>query len=72
MRRPLANLTRIRNDYPMAMHGVSLSIGSSDALNIDYLRDLKGKAARIKRALLHVKLSVRRAPGQRERSEANL
>ena len=45
--RPIANLTRIRNDYPMAMHGVSLSIGSSDALNIDYLRDLKALADRI-------------------------
>ena len=39
--RPLANLTRIRNDYPMAMHGVSLSIGSSDPLNTEYLRELK-------------------------------
>ena len=45
--RPLANLTRIRNDYPMAMHGVSLSIGSSEALNVDYLRDLKALADRI-------------------------
>ena len=45
--RPLANLTRIRNDYPMAMHGVSLSIGSSDPLNADYLRDLKRLADRI-------------------------
>lgn len=45
--RPLANLTRIRNDYPMAMHGVSLSIGSSDPLNIEYLRDLKKLADRI-------------------------
>ncbi len=45
--RPLANLTRIRCDYPMVMHGVSLSIGSSDPLNTDYLRDLKALAQRI-------------------------
>ena len=45
--RPIANLMRIRNDYPIAMHGVSLSIGSSDTLNIDYLRDLKALADRI-------------------------
>ena len=45
--RPLANLTRIRDHYPMAMHGVSLSIGSSDPLNIEYLRDLKNLADRI-------------------------
>jgi len=25
-------------DYPMVMHGVSLSIGSSDPLNLDYLQ----------------------------------
>jgi uncharacterized protein len=50
--RPLANLMRIRNDYPMAMHGVSLSIGSSDALNIDYLRDLKALADRVEPAYI--------------------
>ena len=50
--RPLANLTRIRNDYPMAMHGVSLSIGSSDPLNIEYLRDLKKLSDRIEPAFI--------------------
>lgn len=50
--RPLANLMRIRNDYPMVMHGVSLSIGSSDALNIDYLRDLKALADRVEPAYI--------------------
>lgn len=38
---PLANLLRIRADYPMAMHGVSLSIGAADPLNRDYLSELK-------------------------------
>ena len=50
--RPLANLMRIRNDYPLVMHGVSLSIGSSDALNIDYLRDLKALANRVEPAYI--------------------
>ena len=50
--RPLANLTRIRNDYPMAMHGVSLSIGSSDPINVEYLRDLKLLADRIEPSII--------------------
>ena len=50
--RPLANLMRIRSDYPMAMHGVSLSIGSSDPLNPDYLRDLKALANRVEPAFI--------------------
>ena len=45
--RPLDNLTRIRRDYPMAMHGVSLSIGGTDPLDHDYLRQLKALAKRI-------------------------
>lgn len=39
--RPLYFLDRIRELYPMVMHGVSLSIGSTDPLNVAYLRDLK-------------------------------
>ncbi len=39
--KPLAMLDRIRQDYPMAMHGVSMSIGSPDGPSDDYLRDLK-------------------------------
>lgn len=45
--RPLHNLDRIRRDYPLAMHGVSLSIGSTAPLDYGYLRDLKQLAARI-------------------------
>lgn len=50
--RPIANLMRIRNDYPLAMHGVSLSIGSSDDLNAQYLRDLKALAGQIEPAFI--------------------
>ncbi len=39
--KPLDNLDRIRADYPMVMHGVSMSIGSTDPLNQDYLKGLK-------------------------------
>ncbi len=39
--RPRANLARIRADYPVVMHGVSLSIGTVDPLNSDYLTKLK-------------------------------
>jgi len=44
---PLAILDRIRADYPIVMHGVSLSIGSTDPLDPDYLRDLKALADRV-------------------------
>ena len=48
--KPLAMLDAIRRDHPMVMHGVSLSIGSTDALDLDYLRDLKALAQRIEPA----------------------
>ncbi|MGH8744781.1 MAG: MNIO family bufferin maturase [Burkholderiales bacterium] len=45
--KPLYYLDRVRADYPVAMHGVSLSIGGSDPLNLDYLKQLKTLADRI-------------------------
>ncbi|HXV06437.1 MAG TPA: DUF692 domain-containing protein [Burkholderiales bacterium] len=45
--RPLQWLDRIRADYPLAMHGVSLSVGSTDPLDLDYLRAVKALAQRI-------------------------
>lgn len=39
--KPLDYLTRIREHYPMVMHGVSMSIGSTEPLNIEYLKQLK-------------------------------
>lgn len=45
--KPLDYLDRIRADYPVVMHGVSLSIGSTTAFDQDYLRDLKKLADRI-------------------------
>lgn len=45
--RPMQWLDRIRADYPLAMHGVSLSIGSSDPLDLEYLRGVERLARRI-------------------------
>lgn len=50
--RPLANLMAIRARYPMIMHGVSLSIGSTDPLNLDYLAGLKDLARRVEPAVI--------------------
>lgn len=39
--RSLKNLLAIRKNYAMAMHGVSLSLGSTDPLSHNYLKSLK-------------------------------
>lgn len=46
--KPLYYLNRIREHYPMVMHGVSMSIGSTDPLNWDYLKQLKALISHIK------------------------
>lgn len=48
--RPLAMLERLRADYPLVMHGVSMSLASTDPLDLDYLRALGRLAARIEPA----------------------
>lgn len=48
--KPLHYLSRIREHYPMVMHGVSLSIGSTTALNPDYLKQLKTLIDRVQPA----------------------
>ena len=45
--KPLYFLDKIRQDYPMVMHGVSMSIGSTDPLNFDYLKKLKELVKRV-------------------------
>ncbi len=45
--KPLYYLDRIRENYPIVMHGVSLSIGSTAPLNLDYLKQTKKLAQRI-------------------------
>ncbi|PPD32201.1 MAG: hypothetical protein CTY18_11070 [Methylomonas sp.] len=48
--KPLYYLDTIRADYPMVMHGVSLSIGSADALKMTYLAKVKALAERVQPA----------------------
>lgn len=45
--KPRVILDQIAERYPVVMHGVSLSIGSSDPLNLDYLKKLKKLASEI-------------------------
>jgi uncharacterized protein (UPF0276 family) len=39
--KPLHYLARVREHYPLVMHGVSLSIASNDPLNKEYLRQVR-------------------------------
>jgi uncharacterized protein (UPF0276 family) len=45
--KPLVMLDAIRRDYPMAMHGVAMSLGSAEGVSIDYLRRVKALADRV-------------------------
>lgn len=45
--RPRDILRRVRQDYPVALHGVSMSVGSADGLRVDYLLRLKALIAEI-------------------------
>ena len=44
---PLDHLNKIMAKYPLAMHGVSLSIGSTDGLDVAYLKELKALAQHV-------------------------
>jgi len=50
--RPLHILEQVRRDYPVALHGVGLSIGSTDPLDRRYLDRLRTLIARIEPALV--------------------
>lgn len=45
--RPRQVLHKISERYPVVLHGVSLSIGSTDPLNYDYLKSLKALAEEV-------------------------
>lgn len=45
--KPKHYLHAIREHYPIVMHGVSMSIGSTDPLDMDYLKKLKTLAAEV-------------------------
>ena len=44
---PLHYLEKIREDYPISLHGVGMSLGSVDVLDVQHLETLKGLIARI-------------------------
>lgn len=50
--KPLHYLERIRADYPVVLHGVALSIGGTDPLDREYLRQLRTLARRVDAAWL--------------------
>ncbi len=50
--RPLSTLERVRRDHPVALHGVALSIGSTDPLEERYLDELDELVKRIEPALV--------------------
>ncbi len=50
--RPLAVLEAVRRDFPVLMHGVSLSIGGTDRLNRRYLGELRALVDRAQPALV--------------------
>lgn len=45
--KPLAVLDTIRRDYPVAMHGVAMSIGAAQGVDVPYLQRVKALADRI-------------------------
>jgi len=50
--RPVAALEKVRRDVPVALHGVSLSIGSTDPLDRPYLASLRALVDRIEPAIV--------------------
>jgi uncharacterized protein (UPF0276 family) len=48
--KPLHYLDRIRAQYPLVLHGVSLSIGSTEPIDREYLKAVKSLAQRIEPA----------------------
>jgi len=45
--RPMRTLDAVRERHPIAMHGVSMSLGSADGLDRGYLAELKALARRV-------------------------
>jgi len=55
--RPLDVLEKVRRDYPIAFHGVSMSLGSAEPLSRAYLRRLKALVDRFSPAVVSDHLS---------------
>lgn len=54
---PLQFLEQIRSRYPLSFHGVGLSLGSSDPIDLAHLQKLKGLIDRFEPALISEHLS---------------
>src|SRR5689334_152637 len=54
---PLYYLEQVRSLYPLSLHGVGLSLGSADALDLEHLRKLKSLVTRFEPALVSEHLS---------------
>lgn len=54
---PLAYLERVRAEYPLSLHGVGLSIGSTDPLSERHLEALRGLVKRFEPSLVSEHLS---------------
>jgi uncharacterized protein len=52
-----AQLSRIRSHYALSLHGVGLSLGSTDPLNLDHLRELGRLVRELEPALVSEHLS---------------
>lgn len=61
--KPIENLERILEHYPVVQHGVSLAIGSPEPLDYDYLRRLKRLARKTKTPWISDHLCWGRLPG---------
>lgn len=61
--RPLHTLERVREIHPVALHGVSMSVGSVDGLDRDYLRRLRALVDRIEPAVVSDHLCWTRIEG---------
>ncbi|MCB1181617.1 MAG: DUF692 domain-containing protein [Chlamydiia bacterium] len=61
--KPLENLDRILERYPVVQHGVNLAIGSPDPLDFDYLKKLKALTRRTKTPWFSDHLCWGRLPG---------
>lgn len=46
--RPMHVIDQVSEHYPVVMHGVSMSIGSTDPIDFDYLRQLRRLADRVR------------------------
>ena len=62
--KPLQTLDKIRSDYPVSLHGVSLSIGSADELNWQHLKQLRDLITHINPCLVSDHLSWSSINGQ--------